>query len=87
MYLNLQNKVIVQKNDSLFVLNGNNWNLFYTDGWPIVSSNVSENKISLCQRKVNGESKVTILNTDGTVARTLTQLAPISFPRKAIFVE
>lgn len=84
--LNLSNKVIVQKNDSLFVLNGNTWSLYYADGWPVINSNVSVNRIILCQRMTGGQSKVTILNTDGTVARTLAQLAPISFPRKAILV-
>lgn len=84
--LYLTNQIIAQKNDSLFILNGNTWNFFYTNGWQIISSNVSANKINLCQRIINVQSKVTILNPDGTVARTLTQLAPISFPRRAILV-
>ena len=84
--LSVANKVIVQKNDSLLILNGTAWSLFYADGWQIVNSNVSSDKITLCQRTVNTQSKVTILNTNGTIARILTQLAPISFPRKAIMV-
>jgi TSS9, PorZ, N-terminal beta-propeller domain/Two component regulator propeller len=84
--LNVLNKIVVQKNDSLFVLNGNTWSLFYADGWPIVSSNTTENKLQLCQRFPNGTSKVTILNADATVARTLTQSGIISFPRKAILL-
>ena len=85
--LTVQDKVIVQKNDSLFVRTGTAWDLFYQDGWPIVSVTSKENKISLCQRKVNGESKVTILNRDGTVENTLIQPSLISFPRKAIIEE
>ncbi|MBL7744947.1 MAG: hypothetical protein JNN00_15850 [Chitinophagaceae bacterium] len=84
--LDLAGKIIVQKNDSLFVLNNNNWSLFYADGLSIVSSNVSGGMITLCERIVNLQSKVVFLTTDGTIARTLTQLAPISFPRKAILV-
>ncbi|MBL7741255.1 MAG: hypothetical protein JNK14_18675 [Chitinophagaceae bacterium] len=84
--LDIGGKIIVQKNDSLFVLNGNNWTLFYADGAGIVSSNISGGKIMLCERVVNVLSKVVILNADGSVARILTQLAPISFPRKAILV-
>ncbi|MDP4263920.1 MAG: two-component regulator propeller domain-containing protein [Bacteroidota bacterium] len=85
--LALSDKVIVQKNDSLFVANGNTWNLFYADGWEMISSTVSAGKIILCERISSTlQSKVTILNTDGTVARILTQLAPISFPRKTILV-
>ena len=83
----VQGKVIVQKNDSLFVQNGTAWELFYQDGWPIISATGTENKISLCQQKINGESKVTVLNSDGTVANTFIQPAVISFPRKAIIEE
>jgi hypothetical protein len=81
----VQGKLIVQKNDSLLAWTGNNWNLFYTDGWPFISSSVSSGKIMLCQRQSNGLSKVTILNADGTIERTLIKPPAISFPRKAIF--
>jgi ligand-binding sensor domain-containing protein len=81
--LTLQGKVVVQKNDSLFVQNGTSWNLLYTDGWNIVSSNVSANKITLCER-LNNTGRVVLLNPDGSVFRTLAQVAPLSFPRKAI---
>jgi hypothetical protein len=30
--LTVSNKIVVQQNDSLFVLNGSNWSLFYADG-------------------------------------------------------
>ncbi len=79
----VQNKVVLQKNDSLFVQNGITWSLLYTDGWPFISSNTTENKIQLCQRQ-NITGRVIILNPDGTVFRTVAQVAPISFPRKAI---
>ena len=82
-----QNKIIVQKNDSLFVFNGSNWNLFYTDGWPFINSNVSANKVLLCERQSNGNSRVIILNSDGTISRTLAQPTVISFPRKGIFFQ
>ncbi|MFZ1264371.1 MAG: hypothetical protein WAT34_12755, partial [Chitinophagaceae bacterium] len=67
--MTVQNKVIVQKNDSLFVQTGTNWSLLYTDAWPFVSSNTTENKIQLCERQINGSSRVIILNADGTVFR------------------
>lgn len=83
---NLSNAVIAQKNDSLFVLNGTNWNVLYAGGWSIISSNVSANKILLCERLLNTQSRVSILNANGTAERILTQVASISFPRKAILV-
>jgi len=47
---------------------------------------VSESKISVCEKLAGGQARVTILNPDGTVARTLSSPAPVSFPRKAILV-
>lgn len=82
--VNVQGKIIAQQNDSLFVLNGNTWNLFYSDGWPIVSSNNTGGKIQLCQRFSSGASRVTVLNDDGSVFTSLAQPAVISLPRKAI---
>lgn len=85
--INVQGKLIVLKNDSLFVQNGTAWNLFYENGWPIVNVNTSENKILLCQRQMTGQSNVTILNSDGTVNRVLAQPVVVSLPRKAILVQ
>lgn len=82
--LTLQNKVVVQKDDSLFVQNGTNWTLLYQDGWPIINVNVSDNKINICQRRTTGESKVTIIDINGAVINTFSQPSLISFPRKAI---
>ena len=77
-------KVIVQKSDSLFFLNGSAWQLFFHDGWPIISVTSTGNRISLCQQKMNGEAKVTVLNSDGVIQNTYIQPSFISFPRKAI---
>ncbi len=82
--VNVQDKIVVQKNDSLFVQGPAGWSLFYTDGWPIVSSNSTENKIQLCERQVTGISRVIILNHDATVYRALANVGVVSFPRKAI---
>ena len=82
--MTVQDKVVLQKNDSLFVQNGNNWTLFYTDGWPLVCTNTTENKIQICERQNNGTARVVILNPDGTVFRTLANTGAVSFPRKAL---
>ncbi|HEY6062972.1 MAG TPA: two-component regulator propeller domain-containing protein, partial [Chitinophagaceae bacterium] len=82
--VNVQNKIVAQKNDSLFVQNGTAWTLLYTDGWPFVNVNTTENKIQLCERQLNGISRVVILNGDGTVSRSLANVGAVSFPRKAI---
>lgn len=82
----LQNKTIALQNDSLFVENGTTWNLFFTNAWPVVSINVSENKLFVCQRQANGASQVLVLTSDGAVAKIIQQPAVISFPEKAISV-
>jgi hypothetical protein len=84
--LYMQGKVIAEKNDSLFIQNGASWSFLYTDTWPFVSSNTTENKIQLCERRSNGSSRVVMLNADGTVFRTLANAAAISFPKKAILL-
>jgi hypothetical protein len=82
--LNVQGKIVAQKNDSLFIQNGNSWTLLYTDTWPFVSTNASENKIQICERLANGISRVVMLNVEGSVYRILANTAAVSFPRKAI---
>ncbi len=82
--LTVQNKVVAEKADSLFIQNGTAWQLFYTDGWPIVSCSVSENRILVCERQLNGISRVVILNTDRTIQRIISNTGAVSFPRKAV---
>ena len=80
----IQGKVYLQKQDSLFVQNALNWSLVYSDGWSWVSTNYAENRILICERQVNGTSRIIILNADGSVVRTIASVAAVSFPRKAI---
>lgn len=82
----LQTKVIALQNDSLFAENGNTWNLFFSNGWNIVSINSSENKLIVCETKPNGASQVVVLNPDGSMAQTIQQPNIISFPKKGISV-
>lgn len=82
--VSFQSKTITLQNDSLLIENGSNWNLFFSNGWPIVSINVSENKLFVCQRQTNGASQVLILDKNGMVQRTMQQPNVISFPKNAI---
>lgn len=79
------NQIIAEKNDSLFILNGNTWNLLYADAsWPIVNSTSSDNKLLLCERSNTGNARVIILNTNGTIEKIAAQSGVISFPRSAV---
>lgn len=80
--ITVQNKTIALIRDSLFVVNGNSWSLFYADGWKITSINTTENKITLCESK-QGNARVVVLNSDGSVAQTLQQ-ASVPSPKNAI---
>ena len=82
--VNLQNKIIALQNDSLFVQNGSQWNLFFTNGWPIISINNSENKLAICQRTRSGSSRVIVLNADGSIYKNEEQAGVISFPKNAV---
>ncbi len=79
------NNAIVQKGDSLFIQNGNNWQLIYHDSnWPIVSITSAGNQLTVCQRTVTGAARVILLNTNGTIVRTISGSGIISFPLSAI---
>src|SRR5437762_5277067 len=82
--IDASNKVIVLKNDSLFALNGNSWNLFYADGNKITAINSSGGKIAVCHRLAGPVSKVVILNADGSVSKIIQQNGVTPFPRKAL---
>jgi hypothetical protein len=79
------NKIIAEKNDSLFILTNSMWGLLYADkNWTIVNTTASENKLLICQRTPTGAARVIVLNTNGQIEKTLSQTNVISFPKSAI---
>jgi len=80
----VNDRIVALKGDSLFILNGTNWSLLYTDGTKLTSINSTAGKIAVCQQLNGPTSKLVILNTDGSVAKTIQQNGVTSFPRKAI---
>lgn len=82
--VSFNNKTIVLQNDTLFVEGGGTWSRFFSNGWPIVSVNVSENKLLLCQRTASNQSQVLALDANGQVQATLQKPGVISFPEQAI---
>jgi hypothetical protein len=82
--VNVSNKIFVLKDDSVFVQNGNNWNLFFAElNWKIKSINSSSGKLIISQIS-NTTGKITSLNTDGSIARTIQQAGVIVQPLNAI---
>lgn len=82
--VSFNNKTIVLQNDTLFVDNGGTWSRFFSNGWPVVSVNVSENRLLLCQRTSSNQSAVLALDANGQVQAALQRPAVISFPEQAI---
>ena len=79
------NKVIAQKGDSLYILNGSKWIPLYADiAWPVVKIIASENKLLVCQRTITGNARVIVLSTNGMIEKIISQSGVISFPRSAI---
>jgi hypothetical protein len=81
-----QNRLIALQNDSLFVENSGTWNLFFANGWPVLSMNVSGGKLIITQRQTSGASQVIVLNEAGVLQRIIQQPGAISFPKKGIAV-
>ncbi|NBO56052.1 MAG: hypothetical protein EBU84_16020, partial [Actinobacteria bacterium] len=82
----LGNSLIAIIRDTVYQRINNQWSVFHASDWPLVSARISEGKLSLCQRRSNGQSRLHILNADGSVYRSRSQLAAISFPRQAMLV-
>ena len=81
----LQDAIIAQKNDSLFVLNGSSWNLWYSPAWTISNITVSGNRLLVSQQQA-GKGRVQVVNKSGTVEQTYSQ-APLAAPQQAILLQ
>jgi Two component regulator propeller len=85
--ISMQGKMILQKDDSLFVQNGNTWGILYHDDWEINSLDSAGNKILLCESRPNAAGRVVVLNTDGTIDRIISQAPLLSQPHSAVLVQ
>ncbi len=72
--------------DTVYRRSNDQWTILHASDWPLINARVSEGKLLLCQRKLSGESRVLILNPDGTTQRLLTQLAAISYPVQSMLI-
>ncbi|GAB4093860.1 ligand-binding sensor domain-containing protein [Flaviaesturariibacter terrae] len=82
--VNTGGRIVAWQNDSLFVQNGSSWSLFYSNGYPIVHINGTDDKLALTQSFLNGgPTHALVLNPDGSIFRSATQAPPLSFPQHA----
>jgi len=81
--LSVQNKIIAQKNDSLFILNGNTWSLFYTDGWNINNITATQDRILISEQKA-GAARVLVINNAAAIEKIIVQNNVLVSPAQAI---
>jgi len=81
--LNVQNNIVVQKGDSLFVLTGDSWKFLYTSEWSIINASESSGNLVLTQRLQTGAGRVMILHTDGSIKQIIEQASTILHPQQA----
>ncbi len=84
--ISVQNKLLAQKNDSLFVLNGNTWSLLYTDDWHINNIATTENRLLISQQKT-GSARVLVMNNAAVPEKTIQQNNVLVNPAQAISLQ
>ncbi len=82
MVSNVAGSIAVLINDSVLLMNGQR--LYYEAQWRVTSMTSSQNKLLLCQRSANGNSRVLVITPNGNVERIVLQSGVISTPRWAI---
>lgn len=76
----LNNALVVQKNDSIFIRQGNNWTVFFTNGIPITGLDAAGSQLMISQSQ-NGLGRVQVINFSGTINRVL-QSSILSLPKQ-----
>lgn len=83
--VNINGKIVVNKNDSLFVNNNGNWSYFYFDGFTFSNLMVSNNKLIITELK-NGydEARILSINDQGIVEKIIAKNDGLSRPLQAV---
>ncbi|MGE5107624.1 MAG: two-component regulator propeller domain-containing protein [Sphingobacteriales bacterium] len=83
--LNVNGKIILSKNDSLFFNNNGTWNLFYDDDFEFVNLTISNNKLVLTEKKGDyNEARILVINSDGVVEKTVQRSDGLNRPLQAV---
>jgi hypothetical protein len=78
------NKLLALKNDTIFALQNNVWQLFYTGNNTINNINVSDNKLLVSESITFGTGKVVVFNTTGAIVSTIQSNSLPELPSQAI---
>ena len=83
--LTVNEQLLVQKNDSILIQTGSNWQLlYYNNRAAITALNIAGGKILLGERTATGAARVIQLNTNGQLEKTFSQPGIISLPRDIV---
>jgi hypothetical protein len=74
------NALIVQKNDSILIRQGNSWSVFFNNGIPVTGLDTDASRMMIAQ-SVSGKGRIQIVNTAGNITRVL-QSNVLSLPRQ-----
>lgn len=84
--LSVQDKIIAQQGDSLFVLDGNTWSLLYTDGWQINNITATDNRLLISEQKA-GTARVLVMNNAAVTEKNISQNNVLLAPAQAISLQ
>lgn len=79
------NRLYCVQSDTVFVQNGNQWNVFYTDGWSIRSLQASGNKLLVCEQQGNS-GRIVSLQPTTVVDLVLQDARYTASPQQALWL-
>lgn len=81
----LNNTIAVQYFNTIYVLNGTNWQAIYTDTWRWETLNVSDGTLLLCEERFGwNERRVLVINSSGVVTATIQNNNQLRYPFHAV---
>lgn len=81
----INNNIAVQYFNTIYVLNGTNWQAVYTDDWRWETLHVSDGTFLLCEERFGwNERRVRIINSSGTVTATVQNNQQLRYPMHAV---
>jgi ligand-binding sensor domain-containing protein len=84
--LNYNNTIVVIQNDTLFIKNSQGFQPFFSNGWHVLSANVSGDKLLISQKNSTGEAQVIVLDANGNIITALKQENVIAMPGKVLVI-
>jgi ligand-binding sensor domain-containing protein len=84
--LNYNNTIVVIQNDTLFIKYSQGFQPFFSNGWHVLSANVSGDKLLISQKNSTGEAQVIVLDANGNIITALKQENVIAMPGKVLVI-